>query len=305
MKLTNKRRHDPTIHSTDQLESRVLLTYVRVAVRGDDVQIRGTNDSDSLAVYREGDNLVFEAFDDTYFRGEEQLLEFELPSRIDDVKIDLRNGDDTLIVVADGLHIGDDLRARAGNGDDTLAMIGGSVGDDAQFKLGNGNNILALYDVEIGDDLSVNGGRHNDLVVLKDAVIQDDLTLKTKNGDDTLIGQNVYVGDDFKASMGSGDDLGLVYGGSVGDRAQVNGGRGYDAFGVSEFDFDRNPRVRRFEQVAGFEEVADSFSDEFESIIENLDSVFVPASVEDTVDDLINSVADLLGVSGSNGEELD
>lgn len=143
--------------SVERLEQRKMMA-ADVSVSGSTLHIKGDSTDEYIQVAgtgSEGSVFVRQNNEDTFFNG------------IRNVKVDLRGGDDRLIVA--GIQIENDLHVKMGDGAD-------------YFLLSVEPPVTDFIDVVIGDDVIVDMG--ND--------VRDEIHWRTKDG----VGQLIAVGDD-------------------------------------------------------------------------------------------------------------
>jgi hypothetical protein len=144
----------------------------------------------------------------------------------DDLKIDLKDGDDNVSVT--GLTVSDDGKIKAGKGDDTVNVSDTTFDDDFKTDLGDGDDSLTLDSVTVTSHAKIEG-HHGD--------------------DDTTITDSTFS--KLHVSLGRGDDTLTMSGTEVTARTKLNGKKGDNTFANNGGNTLDNLSVKHFNETTG------------------------------------------------------
>ena len=260
--------------SAELLERRTLLTgNVTAAFSHGDLVLRGDDADNSVAILNDGGNLVVRGSSGTTINGSSaDFVAIVGATHIhDDLRIDLRGGNDTLSL--QNVQVGDDVRLRSGSGNDNIAMADSQIGDDLRVDTSDGNDTVLVQNLNVGDDTHISTGSGSDQVRVSSTSVDDDLRIRSASGDDAIIVSACDVGDDHTIRSGSGDDTINVTSTNIADDLRVSTSSGRDAL--------------VFDQIA----VSD-------------DSKFRSGTGDDSVVVTDSQLADDLSVSTSSGDDF-
>lgn len=246
---TRRRRRRDRREATEFLEERLLLTgRVRVDLVGNDLRIAGDGGDNHVVVDLDAETR--EAFvagqNGTTVWFSRDFDRFKGPGnrRLDDVRVFMRGGQDT-VEVRGGTESGiDDLTVFLGPGDDSLTVTGdggATIGGRLSVRAGGGDDQVRIQHVQISDDLIVATSVGDDTIEIVDVGIGDRSTLRTLSGRDTVVTSDTTFGDRLLISLGAHDDV-LSVAGGVGEKAiaaddvRVFGATGDDQIHLSGMD---------------------------------------------------------------------
>lgn len=286
----SRRRRTLENTATEQLESRTLLTgTVKVAWVAGDIVIKGDAKDNAILIDLSQDEPqdIFTGLDGTRIRFDGQLRRADDLSdlrRLDDIRFDMRLGDDTVIVLSDDFVTPDDVKVDLGFGEDTFVMIGDEqdptfVNGDLSIRSRGKETTIGLANVEIRDDLKIKTGREQDAIVLSDVEVGDNTTVATRRSSDIIVAIDSVFGSTTRVRMGSGSDVLMAINSEVDGTLYARGSSGRDTAlvdGDSTTD-----RIRR----SGIDRLATNLNQLPDSLI---------SSIEGRLDELSDQADDLL-----------
>ncbi|MCA9262872.1 MAG: hypothetical protein KDA60_03445 [Planctomycetales bacterium] len=147
----------------------------------------------------------------------------------------LVNGQQSIVV--DGVT--DDVRINLRNGDNRLEIEAGpqesdvTINDDLQIRTGNGSDVILLDEVRVLGTASINTGGGDDGFLGSEIRINGDFRWNSGSGDDVLLMDRMTIRGRMRANMGSGDDVAFLYDSEFFDGVQLSLGSGDDILGVA------------------------------------------------------------------------
>lgn len=225
------RSRTPRRLSLQNLESRNLMAgNVVVNFSSQDLTITGDSQSNELRIYESttvANRLVIEGLNGTTINGQTHYV--LQVSQLDDVKIDLNDGHDRLLMTNISLtnttsH--SDLTIEGDGGNDYIYMdnVSGFTGE-IEIDTHGGNDTVWMRGV-YANDIDVETGDHDDVVTMIN-ILAHDAYVRTGSGQDRVTMNNVDVQDDLYADLGGGNDY-LQVQSSSGNDVTFLGGTGID-----------------------------------------------------------------------------
>jgi len=231
-----------------QLERRLLLAgNVEVKVSGGgDLSIRGDGEDNRILVSENASGEVtVRGMDGTRIQlGSTITGVVTVADVTDDVKINLRGGNNTLLIP--NLTVPDDLSVRTGGGRDVIALARLNVGDDVSIVTGGGSDDVWQMFSSAAEDVAIRTGSGNDSVTLGSSN-QSKLSVATGGGDDEIILVANSFFEEMAVRAGGGNDF--VYSINSGS-GQLNGGGGFDTFNTESRDAARSFESDAIQAVA-------------------------------------------------------
>ncbi|MEM8677739.1 MAG: hypothetical protein AAGF97_00160 [Planctomycetota bacterium] len=213
----------------ESLESRKMMAGdVSARVVNGDLIVTGDNQDNEIYVFQmDADSYALFGESGTRING---LSGQPFHGVSDDIRINLRNGDNKLAL--QGVETNDDLIIRTGNGHDQILMDGSNVRSNLRIQTGRGNDTLFITDSVVQGRLTANLGAGNDeLLVSASRFIR--ATMNTGSGHDELFVRNTEFLQPSRFNLASGEDLAWI-GTDTGlipaTNLHVNGGRGNDVY---------------------------------------------------------------------------
>ena len=212
----------------ESLESRKMMAGdVSVSVTDGDLVINGDNENNEFMIIGTGVDSPYDIIgvNGTSINGQSAITVDELT---DDIRINLKNGDNTLGL--SNVYAKDRMRVRTGKGNDTIVLEESGAKRMLNINSGSGDDSIYLY--RSGSRrIDVRTGAGNDELALDNSQTQY-LNAKTGGGNDEM-----YVGDTTfvfhaRTNLGAGaDKLMFQPGIAFGDDVRFVGGGGSDAYG--------------------------------------------------------------------------
>jgi hypothetical protein len=286
---SSRQRRTNQLATPEALETRRLLTgRVKVALVGNDLVIRGDARDNTIVVDLSADNPedIFQGEDGTRVRFDGQLRRAarrgELP-RIDDIRVRMRAGNDTVIVFAGDFTAPDDVRVDMGYGRDTFVMVGDPddpafVNDSFSIRTRGKESVIGLANVEVRNNLKIKTGNSQDVIGVSGIEVGGRTTIATRRGADGVVAIDSVFGGTTKVSLGRGDDILGAINSEVDGTLDVNGSDGTDRVLV---DADSDAGDIERSSIA----LVDSLNDLPNDVLEE---------VEDRLEDLADDAEDLL-----------
>jgi hypothetical protein len=210
----------------EALEKRMLLSatdFVTVKLDHGSLIIRGTEVANAIIVTEAAGVFTVTGLGTTTINGAVNTIQNFL-GVTKDVKIDLRGGNDAVLVSGDpggvpgalpapsNMLIPRDLKIETGAGNDTVAVDTVVVGHDASINTGSGTDSAAVWLSTIGRDLEVKMGNGGENLGVGGTVVGRNVELKTGSGADEvdifgLIGFNSGAFNRLKVDTNGGNDL--------------------------------------------------------------------------------------------------
>ena len=199
-----------------------------------DVSVRATAAGDLLVI---GDNESNEIVIESTGLGAYQITgangtringqpSIRVTAVTDDVRINLRNGDNRLHL--DEIFVRDDMQVRTGSGADKILLLGGSVQDDLDIRSGRGHDEVFLQAASVGDRLNLRTDQGRDGVALEQMVIGGRSIISLGSDNDDLLVRGSETVARMVANLGSGADS-AYFDRATGEQLVIGGG-GQDAF---------------------------------------------------------------------------
>ena len=219
----------------ESLEDRRLMAGdVSATVTGGDLRIDGDNEGNEVVV-RASDNLnefVVEGLNGTTINGQASMV---FQGVTDDLRINLRGGDNRLLLTAEGLNadhgtlrIADDLDIRAGSGDNVLVLDHVVVQGNVRMRTGNGEDVMIGVRSQFLGTVQANAGGGEDLVGFDSCVMGDEVRVNLGSGNDMYTSFGSIFSDRVRVSAGSGDDVMGESGSTYQDDLRLDGNSGFD-----------------------------------------------------------------------------
>ena len=203
---------------------RMMAGDVNVSVTGGgDLLVTGDQQDNQLVIESVGiGNYRLTGIDGTRINGQQSVT---VTGVEDDVRIQLRNGDNRLHL--DGVLVRDDLQILTGSGEDKIWIENGVVGDDLDIRTGRGDDTLLMQRALVNDRLNIRTDQGDDGVMFEQMRIQGRSRLNFGSGNDDLFVYRSDLDEGLTANLGSGDDA-AYFDRTFGAR-QVTGAAGFDA----------------------------------------------------------------------------
>lgn len=235
----------------EKLEDRRMMAGdVSVDVVGGDLRITGDAQGNEIAVRASSespDSFVVEGLNGTRINGQAGSEFFD--GVIDDVRINMRNGDNLVLLTTRQVDAGgtanfgiSDVTVRTGNGSDLVVVVGNDfqVNDDFRLNTGAGDDAVFFEDGHVTDQLRINTGSGSDWLEFNRATVEGRTMVNSGSGEDTLSLTNTEFGERAVFNMGGGSDELLSHGLVVSGDARLRGGGGDDRWtdsqtGASQF----------------------------------------------------------------------
>lgn len=261
-----KKRRRQKVANCEMLEDRVLLAgTVRVNIVGRDLVVVGDRHANRVAVDLEATNAsdLVQGLDGTSVLLSRDFNQFDGLDfdRIDDVRLRMRGGDDTVVIDFGQATIPGDLAAALGLGDDVFVAVGDEAGtagirDDVRVFGSRGDDQISLANLRVSDNLRVRTASGADVVAVAQTEVGDRTKLRTSRGDDTVLASSSRFGDGMRTRLGRGADFVGSVDNQFSDRVYVHGAAGMDtAFS------DRDPVDDGRSRVVSVESVTDNAED--------------------------------------------
>jgi hypothetical protein len=129
---------------------------------------------------------------------------------IDDININLRNGDNQLLLESTSsihpLELAGDVTIRTGNGNDGITLSDVVIGDDLSIRTKNGDDTVLMFQTETIDQTQIATSGGNDAVYLFETGHGDRLSVNTSRGDDAVLLSNNQLQVASRILLGGGDD---------------------------------------------------------------------------------------------------
>ncbi len=239
-----KQQHILTLELETLENRRMLAGNVDAFVTGGgDLVVNGDSQGNVISITSTDGGLRITGFSNTTINGVDSAL--ELTGMDDDVRINMRNGSNT-VVIADA-SIPDTLSIRTESGDDVIIfnvydLPSIDIGGDLRINAGSGDDdviVTAFFEgtnMVVGDDVNIRTGAGADVVDLTDMTVLDRLTVNTGDGSDTVrVGRQIgnqstatVAGGRMSIRTGSGDDTIEMTKVQAQDRVSMNTGSGRD-----------------------------------------------------------------------------
>jgi hypothetical protein len=191
----------------EQLEGRAMMAgVVNVSIVDGDVLITGDNAANSIEITNPTSNVDFYRVtgkSNTRITGR---TSFNLGDFDDDIRIDMKNGADTVVITGRNSDIGDidaegTLQVDTGSGNDTVRLkyfeaITGSI----FINMGSNNDTFDAAFVRTDLDFDIDMGTGKDVCTVRHSSVGRDLIVDLQTGADTVTATNVKVWDDLLIS---------------------------------------------------------------------------------------------------------
>ena len=125
-------------------QRRMMAGDVTASLSGADLVVNGDNSGNEVVIRatEQAGQFVVEGLNGTTINGQQSAT---ISGVTDDLRIDLRNGDNVLLLTAEGpdgeqsfLQVADDLQIRTGSAEDVVVFDNVRVGDRADLRTGDG-----------------------------------------------------------------------------------------------------------------------------------------------------------------------
>ena len=218
----------------ESMESKLLLAAdLHAAVVDGDLVVVGSKGDDVLVIESsdEGTWTITPAGDDS-INGSEPGQSVTLSGVVDDLRVSLRNGNDSLTikgdnakaivqgslsvrgshgtnqVLVDNVFVGNDLSIRTRESADNISVEVTEVGDELVIRSAMGDDSIKCNDVTVGTDLDVHagGGWYDDDVTVRATTIEGDAAFRASRGDNHVNVESIKVSDRTRVKLGTGDD---------------------------------------------------------------------------------------------------
>ena len=208
----------------ESLEPRQMLAGdVTAAIRGNDLIIEGDQQNNEIVIQESANPGEFEVFgaNGTTINGQER---FTFTSDVDDVRIQLRDGNDRLWIKE--MQVGDDVRIRTGDDQDAILIDELTVRGNLRLDTQSGDDAVHFGNAvkNLGNRLEVRTGSGSDQLFLRNSLV-DRVDVRTGSGIDQALVSSVDTSR-FVMSLGSGDDLAILK--NVSAEPEVRGQAGFD-----------------------------------------------------------------------------
>ncbi len=236
-------------------QRRMMAGDVTASLSGADLVVNGDNSGNEVVIRatEQAGQFVVEGLNGTTINGQQSAT---ISGVTDDLRINLRNGDNVLLLTAEGpdgeqsfLQVADDLQIRTGSGQDVVVFDNVRVGDRADLRTGDGADTIVTYQSQFVGDFRVNTGNGSDILGLDTTEVFGRLRATLGSGDDVFVLFDCNVGERTDVNMGSGDDFFGVHGSNFADELRLNGGNGDDDMIHSDTSSAVDTRVRSVESV--------------------------------------------------------
>lgn len=226
----------------ERLESRAMMAGdVQAYVTGGDLVIRGDAQDNEIVIRAtdQSDRYFIEGLNGTTVEGSALT---EVVGVVDDVRINLRGGNNVLLLTREGidgiesaLYVADRLQIRTGGGSDLVVLEDVRVGGTTDVKMGGGDDTFAAarFSRLVGD-VQVRAGAGNDLVGMSDSSTDGQFRVVAGSGDDDVLLFESIVRGNMEMRTGGGNDLLAMHLTDVNGDLRFNGGGGRDFL----FDYD-------------------------------------------------------------------
>ena len=224
------------LFEVENLENRQLMAGdVSVALtNGGDLVVRGDNAANEIVITSSPDSDAFwvEGIDGTTINGRSQRMLFD--GVTDDIRINLRNGDNKLLLTHDGdngvnpFHIADRLEIRTGNGNDAVILNLDQANGQVRISSGAGNDTVGILESALRDRLAINTASGNDTVTVQESLVDGPAEVRTGSGDDFAISYDTIWKDRVRVNTQSGNDNIAMLMGEFEDQSTLNAGSGVD-----------------------------------------------------------------------------
>jgi hypothetical protein len=127
----------------------------------------------------------------------------------DDVRMNLRNGDNTVLLTAFGLDnvchnfFVDDFRVTTGNGNDIVELDNVNVGGNIRISTRTGDDVVFVHDTDVQGVLNISTARGDDTVELTQSMFSKRANVNLAAGNDALNSDTTTFADNFSLRMGA------------------------------------------------------------------------------------------------------
>jgi hypothetical protein len=193
--------------------------------------IEGTDRRDIVVVEESGRNIV------VTFNGDTERFR---ASRVENIEVDLKGGNDQLTVRGIGRNADiDDLSIDTGDGNDQVTLTDVTVEEDIEIETGAGRDRVTLTNVR-ADRVDIDTGDGRDDVTLTN-VRTEELEIDTGDGDDRVVITRSRFSGEVSVDLEAGDDSLEITRSIFGDEAFFDGGDDFDELlvaGNNQFEDD-------------------------------------------------------------------
>ncbi|MEQ9408407.1 MAG: vanadium-dependent haloperoxidase [Fuerstiella sp.] len=241
-----------SVSCIDVLEQRVLLAgTVSVDLIGQTLRIRGDAQDNSVVVTPNAETVegLVQGTDDTAVQFTNRAHRRFESKGFRNVQIQMRGGNDSVTIEADGMALSGSLRAALGSGDDTIAIAGSEQASNVIRRnlvvaAGTGNDSVFTSHIETGGSLVVSGARGNDLVLASEMQIRRRTVIRGQAGDDCVLTTGSQIDGAVRVSGGVGNDTVQATTSQFNRSVRISGQRGDDVVATdSETQFRMAPRL--------------------------------------------------------------
>lgn len=268
----------------------MLTGTVKVGLKKDLITIKGNNKDNSIVIDANANDLadLVQGTDGTKIKYARKLVRAieRGADGFSGVSIDMKKGNDTVVIDGNGAAIEGDLYVDLGDGGDVFVAVDGAVAGNVMIENPDASAYVALANVEIEGDLTYVGSPSGEIFAMCDVFVDGDVDISTKKGHDTVIIATSEITDDLRVSLGRGDDLLAIVDSFVGDNTDVYGYTGHDG-AVFDGNVWDPPSVSDVETVYTDvddvpQDVVDAVTDKLADLFEALDDadIDVPPTLE-------------------------
>ena len=207
-------------------DRRMMAGDVTARVVNGDLVITGDNQSNEMYLYDNGDgSYVMFGENGTRING---LSGYPLDGVSDDIRINLRGGDNRIALL--GLDLADDITIRTGSGNDKIILSEATIRSNLRMRTGGGDDSIRIMTSTILGQFNAATGAGNDEIAATHSAVGSG-RVNTGRGNDEV---NYFVfatQSSFQQNSGSGEDLMRVQ--QMVGQYEFNGSSGtnvYEAF---------------------------------------------------------------------------
>ena len=234
MKMTRVRKRFGRQLAVEGLESRILLAgNVQASRQGNNLVIRGDGAANEVAIFSTGTNSYLVAGVDTTVNGDPDREFTGISGNID---VDLRGGDDTLVIADDATGLIDLAGLPATDNPIDVDALGPttptSIGGGIIVRMNSGSDVVGLS--VNADFLTASLGSGNDRLGVLNSDISGNAIIRGEDGADEVAVVDSEVSGLLLVEGGRGTD-GVLVQAFDGGRVTLNGGRDSDDMGIFDF----------------------------------------------------------------------
>ena len=209
---TNRRRlaaleRQQPLTRLQKLEDRALLAgNVTAQMLGQTALVTGDSADNNTQILVDNGNVVVRGLDGTTINGSTDDFILATGTALPGNLIaSFGDGNDTFTL--DGVTTGRHAWIAGGNGNDSLAVMGGStIGFNLRMDGDAGDDVISLQDSTVTGTPTLVGGIGNDLIIMSGSIAGNNLLIAAGAGNDDIVVDDSQVGVDTRVFGQSGDD---------------------------------------------------------------------------------------------------